>query len=171
MGGLVIVVLDPKSLALMVLGGVLDLTQAYILIPQPVWGPLAADLSDPVGFALHGWLERNKHRVRLLRTGKTAAAIELDRSAIVAVVSEQAEVREVCLQAGRAALIGVSVGQLCEALQAQGAVFSADAAMAAAHRGLEARAATGRELPAGDEGVDLARRLVGHIEMGVLSLG
>jgi hypothetical protein len=168
MEGVLVVVIDPRALALLAAAGVLPMVSYPFAVPIEVWRDLTDHRSDPVAFALHGWFEAHRTQVRLLDPASRMGRVELGGAAALAVLTEDRQIAQAINEEGRAAVLAVSSGDLFRALEAGSLIHSAEAVAFAATDLLANWGGTSR----GDRQVQarLKQRLFEDLERGVLTL-
>lgn len=168
MDGVLVVVIDPRSLALLAAAGVLPMVSYPFAVPIEVWRRLTDNRSDPVAFALHGWFEANRTRVRLLDPASRQGRVELGGEAALAVLTEDRRIAQSINQEGRAAVLAVSAGDLFRALEAGSLIHSAESVAAAATEQLAVWGGSSGD----DRDVQtrLSQRLFEDLDLGVLTL-
>lgn len=168
MDGVIVVVLDPRSLAMLTVAGVLPMVSYPFALPIEVWRRLTDDRSDSVAFALHAWFEANRTRVQLMDETTRPARVELGENAVLMVLTEDRRVGQSLNQEGRAAVLAVSSIDVFRALEASGLIHSADSVAAAAAEDLTEWRRSNAADP--QDQARLKLRLFESLDVGVLSL-
>jgi hypothetical protein len=168
MDGVLVVVIDPRSLAQLAVAGVLPMVSYPFAMPMEVWRRLTDNRSDPVAFALHAWFEANRTRVRLLDPSSRQGRVDLGGEVALAVLTEDRRIAQTINQQGRAAVLAISSDDLFRALEAGSLIHSAESVAAAAAEQLADRGGS-----SGDDyeaQARLSHQLFEDLKRGLLTL-